>query len=152
MPYKDIKKKEKWFRDNSEKVKSQRREWYLNNKEKVHAQMRQKYIDRKQKNPELLRKHSRMSILKQYGLTIEDYEEMHRRQGHRCAICKIHQSKFTKQFNVDHCHKTGKVRGLLCLHCNSALGYMKDSYVVAEIMRSYLLKDGFDYLDNPNIK
>jgi len=56
------------------------------------------------------------------------YHDLLRSQKHRCAICSstLESSRYTK-FAVDHCHKTGKVRGLLCTHCNTALGLMKDS-------------------------
>lgn len=61
--------------------------------------------------------------LKQYGLTVEDYERMIAEQGEVCAIC--HQP-FDRPLFVDHCHTHGHVRGLLCGPCNSAIGQMGD--------------------------
>lgn len=58
-----------------------------------------------------------------YGITESDYETILSKQGGVCAICGGTQ---TKRFNVDHCHDSGKVRGLLCWNCNIAIGYMKD--------------------------
>lgn len=59
-----------------------------------------------------------------YGITLKQYEELAAAQGGRCAIC--HDEKFgrrgVRRFAVDHDHKTGKVRGLLCGRCNVGLG------------------------------
>lgn len=58
-----------------------------------------------------------------YGLSLEDYDAMLARQHGACAICK---KKSDKTLCVDHCHSTGKVRGLLCHKCNSALAFCND--------------------------
>lgn len=67
-----------------------------------------------------------------YDITIEDYRVMYKEQSGTCKICnsegflmnpKRHKCKLV----VDHCHTTGKVRGLLCHNCNRALGLLKDS-------------------------
>lgn len=60
-----------------------------------------------------------------YGMTEEEYAELFKAQGEVCAICK--RPQFGKnRFPVDHCHKTGKVRGLLCNPCNSGMGRFED--------------------------
>ena len=63
-----------------------------------------------------------------YGITIEQYNEMHKAQGGKCGICSSDKPgrKGVKNFMVDHCHKTKKIRGLLCHTCNVLLGNMKD--------------------------
>lgn len=67
-------------------------------------------------------------IKKTYGITYDTYEEILKEQDHKCAICKCEVSnKRVKKFSVDHDHKTGKVRGLLCSKCNSGLGHFNDS-------------------------
>jgi Recombination endonuclease VII len=58
-----------------------------------------------------------------YGISLADYEAMLERQRGACAICK----KSDEALCVDHCHACGKVRGLLCAKCNSALGFCNDS-------------------------
>lgn len=69
---------------------------------------------------------SRKSALKnKYGLTQEDFQRLYESQDGKCAIC-LKLVGGTK-INVDHCHKTGKVRGLLCWNCNIAIGYFKDN-------------------------
>lgn len=55
-----------------------------------------------------------------------------------CAICKRHQTEFKKRLNIDHCHTTGVVRGLLCQTCNTSLGGFKDNVKNLESAISYL--------------
>ena len=60
-------------------------------------------------------------------ITIEEYEQRLQEQNNVCAICKTPTTKLTRLLDVDHCHETGKVRGLLCMHCNRGLGLFRDS-------------------------
>lgn len=53
-------------------------------------------------------------------------------RGHD-TFCKKHSSEFTKQLHVDHCHKTGKIRGLLCYHCNVAVGFYENTELNSKI-------------------
>lgn len=53
-----------------------------------------------------------------YGVGLDWYEQRLKEQNYSCAICKKHQSHFKKRLAVDHDHKTGEVRGLLCFSCN----------------------------------
>jgi hypothetical protein len=62
-----------------------------------------------------------------YQLSIEDYDEMLKRQENCCAICGVDKAGGKGSWHIDHDHKTGKVRGLLCSRCNLGLGYFKDS-------------------------
>lgn len=79
------------------------------------------------KNPEQRKKFTRNSRIRAYGITPERYKEMLNEQGNRCAIC----SKENKRaMAIDHDHKTGKVRGLLCDPCNLSLGHIeKDGFL-----------------------
>lgn len=63
-----------------------------------------------------------------YGLSPEDRRLMNEAQGRRCALCGRPPSGKGKNsiLQVDHDHRTGKVRALLCNHCNSGLGYFRD--------------------------
>lgn len=78
-----------------------------------------------------------------YGISKDTYEELLKNQNNCCAICKTknpsNKRKQTKYFCVDHCHKTGAVRGLLCSTCNSALGLLQDN--------TDIILSAFNYLD-----
>lgn len=66
-------------------------------------------------------------LKKHYGITTKQYEEMLTAQHGVCAICgKIETGRFSN-LAVDHCHKTGRIRGLLCSNCNKALGLFGDN-------------------------
>lgn len=68
------------------------------------------------------------SLKKLYGLTPEDFNRMFAEQEGRCAICKIHQSELKSILYIDHCHETGKIRGLLCPTCNAGVGFLERWY------------------------
>lgn len=86
-------------------------------------------------------------LKKLYGITVEKYDALLAEQKCVCAICGSNSSysrnyKNTRlaKFSVDHCHATGKIRGLLCTKCNRALGLMNDSIESVFRMAEYLKK------------
>lgn len=92
---------------------------------------RSKEQDRERKRQERkLRSHSQVDrkawLKKAYGITPDTYTEMFNHQEGYCLICQRHQLEFNYHLCVDHCHTTGKIRGLLCKDCNQALGLLKD--------------------------
>lgn len=92
----------------------------------------------KQRNPEaakaIQRRANRTYALKQYGLTLEDFDKMVAEQGGACAIC----GTVPEQLCVDHCHEKGVVRGLLCSECNAGLGKLGDTIGALERAVAYL--------------
>ena len=68
-------------------------------------------------------------------MTVADFEAMRAAQGGCCAICN---EAFSRTPKVDHCHATGKVRGLLCNGCNIAIGHFKDDAVRMEAAAAYM--------------
>ena len=62
---------------------------------------------------------------RKYGLKPGEYDHMLEQQGGGCAICKQPCAR-ERRLSVDHCHSTGRVRGLLCQNCNAAIGMFKD--------------------------
>lgn len=83
------------------------------------------------------------NLLRQYGISLEDYESLAVSQGNLCKICQNPETILLRgkvmPLAVDHNHTSGKVRGLLCLHCNQGLGHFKDSIE--------LLKNAIQYLE-----
>lgn len=77
-----------------------------------------------------------------YGITLEQYQQMLESQGGFCKICGRHQGDFAEALSVDHCHATGKVRGLLCGSCNRAIGLLGDDQFIAEQAAQYLRTAG----------
>ena len=71
-----------------------------------------------------------------YGVTPSEYDAMSARQDGKCGIC----DGVFDRLMVDHCHKTGRVRGLLCRECNFAVGRLRDSPVNALAAAIYLLE------------
>lgn len=92
------------------------------NREKYREQMRKW----NRENPEKIRAKSLRIHLRTFGLTPEMFQEMLDAQGGGCAICGGLERK-GHALSVDHCHATGKVRGLLCGNCNRGLGLYKDN-------------------------
>ncbi len=78
----------------------------------------------------------RRYLKRTYGLSLEEFEEMLRKQDYKCAICRCN---FKKRC-IDHDHKTGEIRGLLCNHCNTGLGRFRDSYETTSAAAGYLAR------------
>ena len=114
------KRADKKYREkNIEIVRERSRQRYQNN-----PIVRETALNRRKKNKE---KTKFYDIQKKYDLSKEEYCQMLEKQKHSCAICLTHVENIEKKtLCVDHCHKTGKVRGLLCGPCNRALGLFCD--------------------------
>lgn len=74
-----------------------------------------------------------------YGISMDEYNDLFEKQKGCCAICKKHQTEIKKRLHVDHCHTTGKVRGLLCFSCNNALGQLNDDIELLKAAITYLV-------------
>lgn len=91
--------------------------------------------------PRLRSRERQHNLQRKYGLTIAEYEAMVAAQNGVCAICLKPPTKGNgKKLCIDHCHTTGKIRGLLCCACNSAIGNMEDSIERLESAKEYLRK------------
>ena len=77
-------------------------------------------------------------LVSKYGITNKEYEIMLGAQKGKCDICGKHKTEFKHRFAVDHCHKTGKVRALLCGPCNQAIGLLRDSPALCRKAAEYL--------------
>jgi len=87
------------------------------------------------------------ALVKRYGITLDEYEAMFAAQNGVCAICKQPEMTFRgkgknpnrpKVMAVDHCHDTGKVRGLLCYTCNLMIGSSRNSVDILQTAIQYL--------------
>jgi len=76
-----------------------------------------------------------------YGITEDDYNNMFVFQNGKCAICGNHQSELKSPLHIDHNHKTGKVRGLLCAACNMGIGQLQDDIENLRCAILYLNKE-----------
>jgi hypothetical protein len=112
------------------------RSWRKNPGNKKKAK---EYKDKYRKaHPERVQELRRRKVIRSYGLTLEEYDAMVRRQRNRCKSCGGPPDGRWKKLHIDHCHKTGRVRGLLCGKCNCAAGYLKDDPKRALALSRYL--------------
>jgi len=103
-----------------EKERIRKQRYYKNNTKSI----KEKVANYNKLNSEKRRLVVKKSWIKcKYGIVYEDYLSMHREQDYKCKICKRHADEFKKKLVVDHDHKTGHIRGLLCTRCNITLGH-----------------------------
>jgi hypothetical protein len=114
-----------------EKETIRKQRYYKNNAESI----KEKVAKHNKLNPEKRKLVVKKSFIKcKYGIIYEDYLSMHREQEYRCKICKRHADEFKKGLVVDHNHKTGKVRALLCTNCNSQLHVLENKELYDKYM------------------
>jgi hypothetical protein len=95
------------------------------------------------RDPAKVKRDSRASRLRAYGMTIADYDALFEEQDGRCAICRRTPEEAhmdASRLRVDHDHVTGAIRGLLCTGCNSGLGHLGDDPT--------RLRSAVEYLEN----
>jgi len=89
-------------------------------------------------NTQNKRKNYLNRIKNKYGVSSEEYQKMFDEQEGKCLICEKHDDDVKQRLHVDHCHQTGKVRGLLCFNCNAGMGNLGDDIVLLEKAIQYL--------------
>lgn len=93
----------------------------------------------KQKKQEQYRQTKRTTILKnRYGITEADYDLIFKKQNGCCAICGVDYTNSSRNLDVDHCHETKIVRGLLCNNCNRGIGHLQDDPIIINKALDYL--------------
>lgn len=101
------------------------------------AQARVRIREWTKKNESHARRRIREWHLKKlYGITIAQYDAMVDKQGGVCRICESLPGK--RRLGVDHCHDTGRIRGLLCFKCNAAIGFLNDNPTAVIRLLAYL--------------
>jgi hypothetical protein len=139
------KKSLEYYYANKENVKEKHKEYVIANKEKLKEKRKEYYVENKEKIKEYHDTHKeerkKSSLKREYNITLEEYNQRLKKQKGSCAICH-EKFKSDTHTQVDHDHKTGKVRGLLCRKCNSILGYSNDEIQI--------LLNAINYLKNNN--
>lgn len=154
-----------YYNKNREKLRSQNREYTLKNKDKIKNKQKERYENKKEEIKEQVKRYYHANkesnrskknewhklyyksnkgmtkYYKKYGITVEEYNRIFKEQNACCAGCKKHQSEFNKKLSVDHCHITGKIRGLLCVNCNFVLGNAHDNINTLLSLIDYLKKN-----------
>lgn len=137
MPYKNKDKarlnRKRYAAENKEKIRGYHKKYRDSNSEECN--MRNK--NWREANPD---KEIERHLMSHYGITTDEYNDMFRKQLGRCAICGAHQSECKRALSVDHDHETGKVRGLLCQKCNTAIGLLGDNAELTRRATLYLEK------------
>jgi hypothetical protein len=144
----------RYYTANKDKIKAQSKEyctnWYKENRERVLAKRKARYsanptqelekakeYRNKVKHTDKYRRRVKNArLLRQYGITLEQFESMLSAQRNCCKLCLIDLTN--SKIDVDHCHSSGSVRGLLCSNCNKALGLFKDSAEALRRAATYL--------------
>ena len=115
----------KYLFANREEVKRKQKIWCEKNKERRYKWQRNNQLK------------------KRYNISLEEYHSLLLIQEGKCKICKTTTpGRKRKGFMVDHCHKTGIVRGLLCVQCNLAIGQFNDNPEIVKIAAKYLELNG----------
>jgi hypothetical protein len=135
---KNKEQKKKYRIEHREKYKKYLKKYRDEHKEKSIKTSKEYYYSHKEQILEYKRKYKK-DIYRPYNMTIDDYKEMYINQLGNCLVCGKHKDKLC----VDHDHKTGEVRGLLCSRCNSGLAYIDDLL---------FLENALKYVNNPNKK
>ena len=128
-----------WRAKNPDKV----REYETRRKPESVVQRREKARLRSARNYEMdSTKYAKWAnhIKRKFGITPEFYYEILHSQDNRCAICKTAEPGGRGRFHVDHCHVTGKIRGLLCFRCNTGITSFEKSGTL-EAAVDYLKKE-----------
>jgi hypothetical protein len=116
-----------------------KRKEYIKNYEIINKEkILKRHRDYSKRNPNIIKNRDRVANLRKHNLTINQFDELLKKQDNRCAICGTHQSELKITLSVDHCHATGKNRGLLCHKCNFGIGHFNDSIDLLLKAKHYL--------------
>ena len=129
--------KKEYREKNKEQIAAQMKEYYEKNKEQIVAYVK-KYREENKEEITIKKENSRLKS--KYGITSKEKNVLLQKQNNKCKICLVEFSNVTP--NIDHCHITNEVRGILCGPCNRGLGIFKDDIE--------LLTKAINYLEEHN--
>jgi hypothetical protein len=138
MPYADIEVRRKYHREYERRRRSN-----PELAEKQKAACKRWYEKRYRGDPVWRENKNRRRVLSKYNFSLEEFNRILHGQDGACAVCKEvkHIEEKGKRLHVDHCHATGKIRGLLCSSCNITLGHAKDNVTRLKSLIGYLEKN-----------
>jgi len=105
------------------------------NRERISKNKKAYLKRRKEEDPSLQLAYQRKF---KYGISRSEWDALFASQGNCCAICTVTEPGGKSHWHTDHCHDTGKVRGILCHHCNRMLGAARDTRVILSAGMQYL--------------
>lgn len=117
------------------RARAANRRWRAEHRERTNFLNRRWRAQNKERDVEAQRARNRKHVLAQYGLSPADYADLLESQHGTCAICK---GKPEGNLHIDHCHETGRVRGLLCGSCNRAIGLLREDQALLAAAAEYL--------------
>ena len=138
-------KQKKYREDNPDKINQMARDYARTHRairNAIQRRYEEKHPNRKKSPHKKLTpdQHKAKHLRRRYGMSLVDYERMLFSQDFRCAICRTPKTYQGKKMSVDHCHKSGSVRGLLCGNCNNVLGFADDNQKILRAAIKYLKK------------
>lgn len=120
-----------------ERIKKYKHDYFQNNKEKIYKRTLNKQKEQRKLDYELYGI-DRYNLKSKYNLSIEEYHNILQSQDNKCAICGCDISNRNNNPHIDHNHKNGKVRGILCGNCNMGIGHLKDNVLILKNAIKYL--------------
>ena len=92
------------------------------------------------RDPERKRKNQDLKYRQAYGIGLDDVEALIARAGGVCEICRVRPEpdSLGRTLHIDHCHKSGRIRGVLCFSCNTSLGKLKEDPEIVRALLNYL--------------
>ena len=127
-------KKKRW--EDPELRRKYDRDYYKNNRDEMRKRDSERYHSKRKYDEKYILQKANQRHLKKYGISLSEKELLLNKQECKCMVCK-NPLRFEDSY-TDHCHKTKKIRGILCLNCNILLGHAKDSVELLQSAINYL--------------
>ena len=134
----NLAEKKRRYHADPESMKERVKQWQQENAERVNAFHRER-----RSRPEVKRKQRDAYYRRKHGISVDEADAILEAQNNRCAICKRETPERLASMHLDHDHKSGKIRGFLCIDCNHGLGKFRDEPDLLLRALVYLRERGF---------